>query len=202
MYNSDGLSSFSSYLKQVLLPYVKPGSRLFPLLKKKLRVWQSSQQFTSDHELAPPLPAFPAGDVNGKVWSTLITTQQTGVHPKSSLGFAIYCVNSPAPIYWRIALCVFSPYANILALRVLSVNTFFEVYQLPQTKRCQLLPSKRCNFWLKSFQMCLTGSIVPQWGLSTDKPKLPWGHQALFSLSSALGTWLTWIYTKCSLREK
>ena len=42
-----------------------------------------------NHKLAPPLPAFPVGDVSGKVWSTLITTQQGGIYPKSSLGFAI-----------------------------------------------------------------------------------------------------------------
>ena len=34
------------------------------------------------HELAPLIPAFPA----------LITTQQAGIYPKSSLGFAIYLV--------------------------------------------------------------------------------------------------------------
>ena len=38
-YSSDGLSPFPSYLKVVLYPYVKPGSQLFPVLKKKLRVW-------------------------------------------------------------------------------------------------------------------------------------------------------------------
>ena len=61
-YNSDGLSPFPSYLKQVLLPYVKSGSRLLPL-------------FTT-------LPAFPVGNVSRKVWST---TQQTGVYPKARL---------------------------------------------------------------------------------------------------------------------
>ena len=40
----------------------------------------------NDHELAP------RGDVRGKVWSTLITTQQAGVYPKSSLGFAVYLI--------------------------------------------------------------------------------------------------------------
>jgi len=53
------------------------------------------------HELAPPFSAFPMGDVSGKVWSTLITTLQGGIYPKSSLGFAIYGVSSTVPIYWR-----------------------------------------------------------------------------------------------------
>ena len=44
----------------------------------------------NDYELAP----VPAGDVSGKVWSTLNTTQQAGVYPKSSLGFATYHVSS------------------------------------------------------------------------------------------------------------
>ena len=35
---------------------------------------------------------FPRGDVSGKVWPTLISTQQAGIYPKSSLGFAIYLV--------------------------------------------------------------------------------------------------------------
>ena len=42
-----------------------------------------------DHELAPPLPGFPVGDVSEKVWSTLITAQQAGIYPKSLFGFAI-----------------------------------------------------------------------------------------------------------------
>ena len=52
--------------------------------------------------------AFAVGDVSGKVWSTLITTQQEGTCPKSSLGFAAYT----RKLY----------HANILALRVLSVK--------------------------------------------------------------------------------
>ena len=52
--------------------------------------------------------AFPASDASGKVWSTLLTTQQEGIYPKSSLGFAT-------------CMCKIS-LANILALHVLSVN--------------------------------------------------------------------------------
>ena len=44
------------------------------------------------YELAPPLPASPLGDVSGKVWPTLITTQQAEIYPKSSLGYIIYLV--------------------------------------------------------------------------------------------------------------
>jgi len=40
-----------------------------------------------DHELALPLPAFAVGDVSRKVWSTLISTQQGGIYPQSSLSF-------------------------------------------------------------------------------------------------------------------
>ena len=54
----------------------------------------------NDHELAPPLPAFPVGDVRGKVWSTPITTQHAGIYPKSSLGFTTYRVSFPVTIYW------------------------------------------------------------------------------------------------------
>jgi len=36
MYSSDRSSPFPSYLKLVLQPHVKPGSRLFPLFKKSL----------------------------------------------------------------------------------------------------------------------------------------------------------------------
>ena len=66
---------------------------------------------TSTHEwsrtsTAPS--AFPTGDVSGKVLSRLIITQQERIYPKSLLGFATYCVNSPAPIYWHIALCIYS----------------------------------------------------------------------------------------------
>jgi len=41
-------------------------------------------KFTIDHELAPLLPAFHVGDVSGKVWPTLITTQQVGIYLKIS----------------------------------------------------------------------------------------------------------------------
>ena len=70
------------------------------------------------------------GDVSGKVWSTLITTQQAGIYPRTSLGFAIYRVSSPAPIYWHFALRVYWPCANILALCVLSVKPVNSVFKL------------------------------------------------------------------------
>ena len=38
----------------------------------------------NNHKLAPPLPAFPVGDVSGKMWPTLLATQQAGIYPKSS----------------------------------------------------------------------------------------------------------------------
>ena len=38
-------------------------------------------------------------DVSGKVWPTLVTTQQVGIYPKILLSFATYCMSSPAPIY-------------------------------------------------------------------------------------------------------
>ena len=49
----------------------------------------------NNHQLAPPLLASSAGDVSGKVQSTLITTNQADINPKSSLGFATYrvCAN-------------------------------------------------------------------------------------------------------------
>ena len=74
-----------------------------------------------NHKLALPLPAFPAGDVSGKVWPTLITTQQVGIYLKILLGFAAYHASSPVP-YWHIALGVYSLCANILVLHVLSAN--------------------------------------------------------------------------------
>ena len=63
------------------------------------------------------------GDVSGKVWFTLITTNQAGIYLKSSLGFATYRASSPALIYWRIAVCVYSLCANVLVLNVLSVHS-------------------------------------------------------------------------------
>ena len=62
-YSSDRPGPFPSYLKLVLLPYVKPGSRLFPVLKKNLRFWPPSRNSRSITNLAPPLPAFLVGDV-------------------------------------------------------------------------------------------------------------------------------------------
>ena len=72
-------------------------------------------------KLALPLPAFPVGDVSGKVWSTLITTKR-GICPQSSLGFAIFHVSSLTPIYWHFLLCVYSLCTNILPFHVLSVK--------------------------------------------------------------------------------
>ena len=56
------------------------------------------------------------GDVSGKVRSTLITTQQAGIYSRTSLGFAIYRVSSPAPIYWRFAVRV---YPSVLSVKLL-----------------------------------------------------------------------------------
>ena len=50
---------------------------------------------------------FPVGDVSGKVWSTLITDQQEGIYPQSSLGFATYMRENS--------------HANILAHRAMRV---------------------------------------------------------------------------------
>ena len=65
----------------------------------------------NDHKLAPPLPAFPVGDVSGKMWPTLIATQQAGIYPKSSplsalvlsrqyIATSRYVCTAHAPIYW------------------------------------------------------------------------------------------------------
>ena len=62
------------------------------------------------------------GNASGKVWSTLITTQQGGICPKRSLGFAIYGASSPTPIYCHFALQVYSPMRQYIGLRVLSVK--------------------------------------------------------------------------------
>ena len=121
-YSSERLSPFPSYLKVVLQPYVNLEAP-FSLCSRKSFAFDCLLIIHNHHELAPPLPAFPVGDVSGKVWSTLITTQQAGIYPRTSLGFAIYRLSSPAPIYWRFALSMYCPCANILALRVLSVNT-------------------------------------------------------------------------------
>ena len=114
-YSSDRPSLFPSYLKLVLLPYVKPGSCLFPVfftLDHLLIIHEQSQTSTAPSCL----------DISGKVRSTLITTQQEGIYPKSSLDFAIYGTSSPMAIYWYFALRVYGPCANILALPVLRVN--------------------------------------------------------------------------------
>ena len=120
-YRLDGLSTFASYLKLVLLPYVKSGSRLLPLFKKQLCFDDLLIIHEGLHTSTAP-SAFPAGGVSRKLWFTLITTQQEGIYPKNSLRFVTYHVNSPTPTYWHIALCVYSPGANILALHVLGVN--------------------------------------------------------------------------------
>ena len=98
------------------------------LRSRKSFALNASSQFTIEHELAPPLPAFAVGDVSGKVWSTLISTQQGGIYPQTSLGFAIQRVSSPAPIYWRFALHAYIPCANILALRVQSVKAWVRLF--------------------------------------------------------------------------
>ena len=112
-YNSDRPSSFPSYLKLVLLePYVT------------MEADCSRKSFTFDcllilHDRSRTRTApfcLHRGDVSGKVWSTLISTQQGGIYP---LGFAIQHASSPAPHF---ALCVYIPCANILALCILSVN--------------------------------------------------------------------------------
>ena len=121
-YSSDGLSPFPSYLKLVLQPYVKFGNHLLPCRRKGFTL--TAPLIIHERARTSTAPStFPVGDVSGKVWSTLITTQQEGIYPKSLLGFANCYVNSPVPIYWRIALCVYSLCANILALRrILSVE--------------------------------------------------------------------------------
>ena len=45
---------------------------------EKLHVCKPMAEFTIDHELVPPLPAFLKSDVNEKVWPTLIITEQAG----------------------------------------------------------------------------------------------------------------------------
>ena len=84
------------------------------------------------------------GDVSGKVWSTLITTQQAGIYPRTSLGFAIYRISSPAPIYWRFALRVYCPCANILALCVLSFKSVLELWLIINKLKVQVCARKNC----------------------------------------------------------
>ena len=127
-YISDRPSLFPSYLKLVLLPYVKPGSRLFPVffaLDHLLIIHEQSQTSTAPSCL----------NISGKVLSTLITTQQVGIYRKSSLVFAIHGASSPTPIYWYFALCVYGPCANLLALRVLSVKGHVRSYKHTHTAR-------------------------------------------------------------------
>ena len=54
-------------MKLVLLPEVKTGGHFLHVFKKKLCAWQPLANFTIDHELVPPLPAFSSSDVSGKV---------------------------------------------------------------------------------------------------------------------------------------
>ena len=99
------------------------------LCSRKSFALNASSQFTIKHKLAPPLPAFAVGDVCGKAWSTLISTQQGAIHPQTSLGFAIqrvtrrvlprqyigtsrYTRTSRAPIYWRFAFKVLTTAAG------------------------------------------------------------------------------------------
>ena len=77
-YRSDRPSLFPSYLKLVLLPYVKPGSCLFPVffaLDHLLIIHEQSQTSTAPSCL----------DISGKVLSTLITTQQVGYSTRRDL---------------------------------------------------------------------------------------------------------------------
>ena len=39
------------------------------------------------------------GDVSGKAWPMLVTTQPVGVYPKILLGFSTYSMSSLAPTY-------------------------------------------------------------------------------------------------------
>ena len=97
---------------------------LVPCVQEKALHLTAFSQFTIDHELAPPLPAFSVGDVSGKVWSTLITTQQAEIYPQKLTWYRYLPrhVSSPKPIYWCFALCVYSLCTNILALRIQSVK--------------------------------------------------------------------------------
>ena len=86
-YSSDRGSPLPSYLKLVLQPYVKSGSR-----KEKLRAFDCLLMIhdRSRTSTAPSYLRRAVGDISGKVWSTLISTQQGGIYPKSSLGFLLF----------------------------------------------------------------------------------------------------------------
>ena len=80
-YSSDGLSPFPSYLKLVLQPYVKSGSRLLPMLKKKpalLIIHERSRTST-----APS--AFPAGCKVERCGLYLLLLNRKGFTPKARL---------------------------------------------------------------------------------------------------------------------
>ena len=85
------------------------------------------------HELAPPLPVFPTGwcKLKGVVYTYYYSTGR-GL-PENLTGFASYCVSFPVPIYWHIALHVYIPCANILALCVLSVKQYVALLHMKHT---------------------------------------------------------------------
>jgi len=91
---------------------------------------------TSIYQWQIPLPAFP---VSGKVWSILITTQQEGFTPKAPLAWLF-----TAQVLWYFTLRVYSPCANILGLRVLSVNGTTEL----QNQWSDTLTFFNCHFIL------------------------------------------------------
>ena len=120
MYSANKLGRFPSCIYEAsTLALSKIWKSFAPYMQEKA---SRLVKYTIDHELALPLPAFPGGDVSGKVWPTLITTQQVGIYLKVLLGFTTYHANSPTPIYWRITQCVYSLSASILTLHVPSVK--------------------------------------------------------------------------------
>ena len=101
----------------------KKVSRLTALVRKKVsRLTALSKIHEWSQTGTTPSCPLPMGDVSGRVWPTLITSQQVGIYIKILFGFAACCVSSPTPIYCHIALCVYSPCANVLALHILSVK--------------------------------------------------------------------------------
>ena len=92
-----GILEIIRYLKLVFA-LIKIWKSFAPFVQEKALHLIALGKFTISHELAPPLPAFPASDVSGRVWPTLTTTQQVGISLKILLGFATYCAASFAPI--------------------------------------------------------------------------------------------------------
>ena len=112
-YSSGGLSAFPSYLKLVLPACVKSGSRLLPTLKKSFALTALLERWRTS--TAPSVFPVHVGDVSGKVWSTLITTQQKGIYPPKTcrsktakllrqyIGASRYACIARVPIYLRFA---------------------------------------------------------------------------------------------------